>query len=52
MAMTEQQGEQIIELLRNLNSRMDEMYMSVEAIKREIENIYLRAIKIDTKLPG
>jgi hypothetical protein len=48
--MTEQQGEQIIELLKQLNSRLDNLYMSVEAINREIGSIHLRAIKIENKL--
>lgn len=48
--MTEQQGEQIIELLKQLNSRLSDISESVEVIKGEVVNIYLRTIKIENKL--
>ena len=48
--MTEQQGEQIIELLQQLNSRLTDVAAILDAIKSETGSIHLRAIKIDTKL--
>lgn len=48
--MTEQQGEQIVELLQQLNSRLTDMAASLDAIKGEIASIYLRTIKIENKL--
>ncbi len=48
--MTEKQGEQIIELLKQLDTRLSDMTQLLDAIKREISSIHLRAIKIDTKL--
>jgi hypothetical protein len=50
MSVTEQQGEQIIELLKQLNSRLTEIAKSLDAIKDEIGSIHLRAIKIENKL--
>jgi hypothetical protein len=48
--MTEQQGEQIIELLKQMNLKLNNMAVNVEEAKEEIARIYLRAIKIDTKI--
>jgi len=50
MHITEQQGEQIIELLQQLNSRLTEMHASINALKDEIGSIHLRTIKIENKL--
>lgn len=41
MAMTEQQREQIIELLQQLNTRLTDITASLDVINTEIANIYL-----------